>query len=99
MRGQTYALMDRRVTEPELFLPLVLSTSGMTPLERAEEVPMKIRAGYEISYDCQQPTPMILTLSVYPARVPDLLIADRLRLDPPIPVNTYHDSFGNFCHV
>jgi hypothetical protein len=25
---------------------------------------MKIRAGYEVSYDCPQPTPMILTLSL-----------------------------------
>ncbi|MEA2948881.1 MAG: hypothetical protein QOI40_4211, partial [Alphaproteobacteria bacterium] len=60
---------------------------------------MKIRAGYEISYDCPQPTPMILTLSVHPSRVPDLLTWDRMRLDPAVPVNTYHDSFGNFCHV
>ena len=34
---------------------------------------MKIRAGYEICYDCPQPTPMILTLSVYPSRTADLL--------------------------
>jgi transglutaminase-like putative cysteine protease len=60
---------------------------------------MKIRAGYEISYDCPQPTPMILTLSVHPTRFSDLLTMDRMRLDPPIPANTYHDSFGNFCHV
>ena len=60
---------------------------------------MKIRAGYEISYECPQPTPMILTLSVYPSRTPDLLSWDRMRLDPTVPVNTYHDSFGNFCHV
>ncbi|MFZ0836785.1 MAG: transglutaminase family protein, partial [Xanthobacteraceae bacterium] len=60
---------------------------------------MKIRAGYEISYDCPQPTPMILTLSVHPSRIADLLTWDRMRLDPPVPVNTYHDSFGNFCHV
>ena len=60
---------------------------------------MKIRAGYEISYDCPQPTPMILTLSVHPSRMSDLLTADRMRLDPPIPAKTYHDSFGNFCHV
>ena len=60
---------------------------------------MKIRAGYEISYNCSQPTPMILTLSVYPSRTSDLLSWDRMRLDPAIPVNTYHDSFGNFCHV
>jgi hypothetical protein len=46
---------------------------------------MKIRAGYEISYDCPQPTPMILTLSVHPSRFPDLLTWDRMRLDPPSP--------------
>ena len=22
-----------------------------------------------------------------------------MRIDPPIPANTYHDSFGNFCHA
>lgn len=60
---------------------------------------MKIRAGYEIAYDCSQPTPMILQLSVHPSRVPDLLSWDRMRFDPPIAANTYHDSFGNFCHV
>ena len=60
---------------------------------------MKIRAGYEISYDCPQPTPMILMLSIHPSRVPDLLTPDHMRLDPPIPANTYHDGFGNFCHV
>jgi transglutaminase-like putative cysteine protease len=60
---------------------------------------MKIRAGYEIAYDCPQPTPMILTLSVHPSRFADLITLDRMRLDPPIVPNTYHDSFGNFCHV
>ena len=60
---------------------------------------MKIRAGYEISYDCRQPTPMILTLSVHPSRLSDLLTPDRVRLDPPIPANTYQDGFGNLCHV
>ena len=38
---------------------------------------MQIRAGYEISYDCPQPTPMILTLSVHPSRFADLLTPDR----------------------
>ncbi len=59
---------------------------------------MNIHAGYEISYDCFQPTPMILTLSVHPSRTPDLSW-DRMQLNQPIPVNTYHDNFGNFCHV
>jgi hypothetical protein len=60
---------------------------------------MKIRAGYELSYDCPQPTPMILTLSVHPSRVADLLPPDRVQLNPAVPANTYHDSFGNLCHV
>ncbi len=60
---------------------------------------MKIRAGYEIRYDCPQPTPMILELSVHPSRVPDLLTPDRIRLDPVVPVTEYHDGFGNLCHV
>ena len=60
---------------------------------------MQIRAGYEISYDVPQPTPMILALSVHPSRIPDLVTWDRMQFGPSIPANTYHDSFGNFCHV
>ena len=60
---------------------------------------MKIRAGYQISYDCPQPTPMILQVSVHPSRQADLISWDGLKIDPVIPANTYHDTFGNFCHV
>jgi transglutaminase-like putative cysteine protease len=60
---------------------------------------MKIRAGFEIAYDCPQPTPMILQVSVHPTRLPDLISWDGLKIEPVIPANTYHDSFGNFCHV
>jgi transglutaminase-like putative cysteine protease len=60
---------------------------------------MKIHAGYKITYDCPQSTPMILQLSVHPSRISDLLTWDRLQLDPPVLANTYHDVFGNFCHV
>jgi transglutaminase-like putative cysteine protease len=60
---------------------------------------VKIRAGYELAYDCPQPTPMILQLSIHPSRIPDLLSIDRVRFNPELPAYTYHDSFGNFCHV
>ena len=60
---------------------------------------MKIHAGYEISYDCQQPTPMILSLSVHPSRRRDLITPDHLRLDPPVPATEYGDRYGNICHV
>ena len=74
-------------------------TRGIAELHVRTGISMKIRAGYTISYDCPQPTPMILTLSVHPSRIGDLLTWDRMQVDPPVPVNTYHDSFGNFCHV
>jgi transglutaminase-like putative cysteine protease len=60
---------------------------------------MKIRAGYEISYECPQPTPMIVMLSVHPSRTPDLVTLDQIRLTPAIPANAYGDGFGNVCHV
>ena len=60
---------------------------------------MQIRAGYEISYECPQPTPMILQLSVHSSRAHDVITPDRIRMDPTIPVNTCHDTFGNLCHV
>ena len=60
---------------------------------------MKIRAGYEITYDCPQPTPMIVELSVHPIRRSDLITPDAIRLEPPVPIKDYRDSFGNICQV
>ena len=59
---------------------------------------MKIRIGYELIYDCPQPTPMILTLSVHYTRVSDLIIPDHLIAEPPVPLTAYRDSFGNWCN-
>jgi transglutaminase-like putative cysteine protease len=58
---------------------------------------MKIRIGYELVYDCPQPTPMILTLSVHYTRISDMLTPDHLVADPPVPIRAYRDSFGNWC--
>ncbi len=41
---------------------------------------MKIRAGYDIAFQCYQETPMVLMLSVHPSRQPDLLTEHRIRL-------------------
>jgi len=60
---------------------------------------IKIHAGYEISYDCLQPTPMILTLSVHPSLRSNLLTQDRMLIDPPVPATEYWDRYGNICHV
>ena len=58
---------------------------------------MKIRVGFEMIYDCPQPTPMVITLNVHFTRVSDLVGRDDLMFDPPIPMTAYRDSFGNWC--
>ena len=58
---------------------------------------MRIRVGYELLYDCPQPTPMILTLNIHYTRASDIVFPDHLRLEPAVPVAAYRDSFGNWC--
>ncbi len=59
---------------------------------------MKIRAGFEISYDCPAPTPMMLVLSIRPERMGDLLTPQVISADPAAPLHEYRDGFGNLCH-
>ena len=58
---------------------------------------MQIRVGFEMTYDCPQPTPMIFNLNVHFTRVSDLVGRDNLVFDPPVPMAAYRDSFGNWC--
>ena len=58
---------------------------------------MRIRTGYEIAYDCPDPVPMLLTLSVHPSRRQDLETPDWVRTDPALDVQQYIDGFGNIC--
>jgi transglutaminase-like putative cysteine protease len=58
---------------------------------------MKIRVGYELIYDCPQPTPMIVTLHIHFTRVSDLIVPDHLITNPSIPIAVYRDAFGNWC--
>ncbi|WP_262272965.1 transglutaminase-like domain-containing protein [Microvirga yunnanensis] len=58
---------------------------------------MKIHAGYRITFECPQPTPMLLMLHVHPSRQPDLITPDDLVCDPLVEFRQYHDAFGNIC--
>jgi transglutaminase-like putative cysteine protease len=58
---------------------------------------MQIRVGYELIYDCPQPTPMILTLNIHYTRVSDIVVPDHIITDPPVPIAAYRDGFGNWC--
>lgn len=58
---------------------------------------MEIRAGYDIAFQCFQETPMVLMLSIEPARVGDLLSRHRIEFSPDIVSRDYLDMFGNTC--
>ncbi len=58
---------------------------------------MRIRAGYEISFDCPQTTPMMLCISVHPSRAGDLLTPGPITVTPGAPLRTYRDAFDNVC--
>ena len=58
---------------------------------------MKIRIGFEITYDFVAPTPMMLMLNVHPSRAADIIKPDQLRVSPAVPFTRYLDVFGNVC--
>ena len=58
---------------------------------------MRIHAGYQISFDCPQSTPMMLAISVHPSRAHDLLTEAPITYTPHVALSTYIDSFDNLC--
>ena len=58
---------------------------------------MQIHVGYELVYNCPQPTPMILVLNVHYSRASDIVTSDYLTTDPSTPITAYRDAFGNWC--
>jgi transglutaminase-like putative cysteine protease len=58
---------------------------------------VKIRAGFDIAFDCVQETPMMLMLSVHPSRQNDLLTDHLLRFSSGVVARNYQDMFGNVC--
>ena len=58
---------------------------------------MRIRAGYELVYECPQPISMVLALSIHPSRRVDLLTDQVLEFSPHIQARDYIDGFGNIC--
>jgi transglutaminase-like putative cysteine protease len=58
---------------------------------------MRISAGCQITYECPQPTPMLLMISPHPSRTPDLIGPHQVNFEPAIPAKHYRDGFGNTC--
>jgi len=58
---------------------------------------VKIKVGYEIVYECPQPTPMLLMLHIHYSRAADIVVADVMQCEPSVPTTSYRDGFGNWC--
>jgi transglutaminase-like putative cysteine protease len=67
------------------------------PFTPADPTSLTLHVGFEMAYECPQPTPMILALNVHYSRSGDLLYPDRLITTPSVPVTSYRDLFGNWC--
>jgi transglutaminase-like putative cysteine protease len=57
----------------------------------------RVRVGFEMDYECPNPTPMILMVNIHPSRVNDVLVPDNLTTTPHVPIASYYDGFGNRC--
>ncbi|WP_244831184.1 transglutaminase family protein [Caballeronia sp. TF1N1] len=58
---------------------------------------MRLRVGYDLAYECPQPTPMMLMLNTHYSHANDVIVADVLATNPPVPITQYRDGFGNLC--
>ena len=58
---------------------------------------MRIRAGYELIYDCPEPTAMLMMISVHASRTADLLTPAEITFTGGAVPRTYQDRFGNLC--
>jgi len=59
--------------------------------------PMKLRVGYELVYQCAQPTSMLLMLNTHFSRARDVIVPEHVDTGPFVPLRQYCDSFGNLC--
>ena len=59
---------------------------------------MRIHLGYDIQFDMPVSAPVVALLNVHPSRIGDLLEPDQLHIEPPVELEQYMDSFGNFCY-
>ncbi len=59
---------------------------------------MRIRIGSTLAYRLPQPTPMIAVLNVHYSRFADLETPDHLTTSPQVPIESYRDTFGNWCN-
>jgi transglutaminase-like putative cysteine protease len=58
---------------------------------------VKIRAGYDIAFQCPSSVPMVLMLTTHPSRDGDILSDQTMQFSPGVDARDFFDPFGNIC--
>jgi len=58
---------------------------------------MLIRAGFDIEFAADVPSPMLALLNIHPSRNRDLRTPNRIVTSPDVPAYGFIDAFGNVC--
>ena len=58
---------------------------------------VKIRAGYDIAFECPQATPMVLMLTTHPSRDGDILSDQSMKFSSDVDARDFFDPYGNIC--
>ena len=58
---------------------------------------MKIRAGYDIAFQCPYAVPMVLMLTTHPSRDGNILSDQLMQFSPRVEARDYFDPYGNIC--
>jgi transglutaminase-like putative cysteine protease len=69
----------------------------LEPGQAKKEENVRIRAGYDIAFECPKQTPLLLMVHIRPERRGDLIVPEELRVSPQLAYRTYIDHFGNVC--
>jgi hypothetical protein len=58
---------------------------------------VKIRAGYDIAFQCPYAVPMVLMLTTHPSRDGDILSDQSMQFSPRVDARDFFDPYGNIC--
>src|ERR1700719_846899 len=65
--------------------------------QQVQEAFVKIRAGYDIAFQCPYAVPMVLMLTTHPSRDGDVLSDQTMHFSRGVQARDFFDPYGNIC--
>lgn len=69
----------------------------ISPLSSLGPAGLALRLGFDMTFECPAPTPMVLMLFVHPDVGHELRMPEQLQFEPHVPLEIFRDCFGNVC--